>query len=130
MYRMINTPRPLEEKITLFWHQVFATAVSKVDSSIHMATQIAMVRKYGMGGFRELLIKLAKNPAMISWLDNNENHKGAPNENRGRELPVLFSMGQGNYTKKDVYECSRAFTGRSIAHHIPKISYGWYPLGI
>src|ERR1043166_2748533 len=89
--------------------------------------QIDMFREKGMGNYRELLVALAKNPAMIYWLDNQENHKRAVNENWGRELLELFSMGQGNYTEKDVREASRAFTGWGIAAKIPRLPYGRFP---
>jgi uncharacterized protein (DUF1800 family) len=77
-----------------------------------------------MGDYRTLLVELAKNPAMIFWLDNNENHKDAPNENWGRELLELFSMGQGNYTEEDVKECARAFTGWTVNNKLPRNPYG------
>ena len=96
LFHMVNTERPLNEKMALFWHHVFATGNSKVDNCNHLVEQIEMFRECGMGNYRELLIKLARNPAMIFWLDNNENHKHAPNENWGRELLELFSMGVGN----------------------------------
>ncbi len=124
LYRMINSPRPLEEKTTLFWHQVFATGYSKVDNGNELLHQIDMFRKYGMDSYKELLVKLAKNPAMIFWLDNNENHKHAPNENWGRELLELFTMGQGHYSEEDVKECSRAFTGWTIGQKLPRMPYG------
>ena len=127
MYRMINTQRPLEEKMTLFWHMVFATGNAKVDNGNEMLAQLAMFRKRGMGDYRELLVELAKDPAMIYWLDNNQNHKDAPNENWGRELLELFSMGQGNYTEKDVFECSRAFTGWTLKPKIPRFPYNRFP---
>ncbi|MCZ6534992.1 MAG: DUF1800 domain-containing protein [Chloroflexi bacterium] len=127
MYRLINTPRPLEEKMALFWHHVFATGNSKVDNCDQLLAQIAMFREDGMGNYRDLLVHLARDPAMIFWLDNNQNHKDAPNENWGRELLELFSMGQGNYTEQDVKECSRAFTGWTIAAKIPRLPYGRYP---
>ena len=121
IYHMITSKRPLEEKMTLFWHQLFATGNSKIDNPPEMTRQIDMFRRCGMGNYRDLLVELAKDPAMIYWLDNNENHKDAPNENWGRELLELFSMGQGNYTEEDVYECSRAFTGWTIAPKIPRL---------
>ena len=124
IYHMINSERPLEEKMTLLWHQLFATGASKIDNASEVMVQIDMFREYAMGNFRHLLVALAKNPAMIYWLDNNENHKDAPNENWGRELLELFSMGVGNYTEKDVYECSRAFTGWTIAPKIPRLPLG------
>ena len=123
MYRLINTPRPLEEKMALFWHQVFATGHSKLDNCNQMQAQISMFRQHGMGNYRDLLLRLAKDPAMIFWLDNNDNHKDTPNENWGRELLELFSMGQGNYTEQDVKECSRAFTGWTIAPKLPRMPY-------
>ena len=124
MYYLISTQRPLEEKMTLFWHMIFATGNSKVDNPPEVIRQIDMFRRRGMGNYQELLVALAKDPAMIFWLDNNMNHKKAPNENWGRELLELFSMGQGNYTEKDVFECSRAFTGWTIAPKIPREPYG------
>ena len=126
LWQMINSQRPLEEKVALFWHQVFATSEIKLESSNEMLEQIKMFRDYGMGNYRDLLVQLGRSPAMIYWLDNNENHKDAPNENWGRELLELFSMGWGNYTEKDVFECARAFTGWTIAPKIPKIPLGYY----
>ncbi len=120
LYHMLNTQRPLEEKMALFWHHVFATGNSKVDNDNHLTMQVQMFRDHGMGNYRDLLLRVAKNPAMIFWLDNNENHKRAPNENWGRELLELFSLGVGNYTEKDVFECSRAFTGWTISAKIPR----------
>ena len=113
-YRMAHSKRYLEEKMALFWHYVFATAHSKVENPSAMHTQIEMFRNNGMSNYRTLLKELAKDPAMIFWLDNQENHKDAPNENWGRELLELFSLGVGHYTEKDVLECARAFTGWSI----------------
>ena len=94
VYRMINTKRPLEEKIALFWHQLFATSNSKVDNPTELTRQIAMFRQHGLGTFRDLLVELAKSPAMIFWLDNHGNHDGAINENWGRELLELFLPGR------------------------------------
>ena len=127
LYHMVNTKRPLQEKTALFWHQVFATGNSKVDNCNHLLEQVQMFRDRGFGSYRDLLIQLAKTPAMIYWLDNNENHKSAPNENWGRELLELFSLGVGNYTEKDVLECARAFTGWTIAAKMPRYPYGRFP---
>ena len=127
VYRMVNSERPLEEKVALLWHSIFATGNAKVDNATELKTQIDMFRNHGMGNYRDLLIGLAKNPAMIYWLDNNENHKETPNENWGRELLELFSMGVGNYTEQDVYECSRAFTGWTVAPKIPRSPMGRFP---
>ena len=127
LYHMVNTERPLEEKVALFWHQVFATGNAKVDNCFHLVDQIQAFRQRGMGNLRDLLVELAKDPAMIFWLDNNENHKRAPNENWGRELLELFSMGVGNYTEHDVFEGSRAFTGWTLTAKIPRWPYGRFP---
>ena len=124
VYRMVNTKRPLEEKMALFWHQLFATGNSKVDNPPEITQQIRMFRQHGLGKFDNLLVELAKNPAMIYWLDNNGNHSGAINENWGRELLELFSMGVGNYSEDDIKEASRAFTGWTIAPKIPRNPLG------
>ena len=123
VYHMLNTERPLEEKMALFWHHIFATANSKVDNCTELLNQIEMFRRHAMGNYRDLLFQLAKNPAMIFWLDNNENHRHAVNENWGRELLELFSLGVGNYTEEDVYECSRAFTGWTFQPGPPRFPY-------
>jgi len=122
-YHMLNTQRPLEEKMALFWHHLFATANNKVDNCTELLNQIDLFRINGMGNFRDLLSRVAKNPAMIFWLDNNENHKTSVNENWGRELLELFSVGVGNYTEEDVYECSRAFTGWTFRPGPPRFPY-------
>ena len=106
--------------MTLFWHGIFATGVSKVDHYDDVMDMIVKFREKGMGDFRELLVEMAKDPAMIYWLDNCENHADAVNENWGRELLELFSMGVGNYTEVDVRECSRAFTGWTIEPKLPR----------
>src|SRR6185436_16410764 len=109
--RMIATKRPLEEKLTLFWHGHFATAENKVRDYRMMLQQNLMLRKNASGSFRDLLVGILKDPAMLVYLDNGENIKSHPNENFGRELLELFSMGVGNYSEKDVREAARAFTG-------------------
>jgi uncharacterized protein (DUF1800 family) len=85
-----------------------------------------MFRDYGLGSFKELLARLSRDPAMIYWLDNQTNHSDAPNENYGRELLELFSMGVGNYTEDDVKQCARAFTGWTINQMLPRYPYGFY----
>jgi len=127
MYHMVNTKRPLEEKMALFWHHIFATGNSKVDNCDQLLEQIEMFRQHGLGNYKQMLVELSKNPAMIFWLDNNENHSYAVNENWGRELLELFSMGVGNYTEVDVREASRAFTGWTIAPKVPRLPYGRFP---
>ncbi len=123
MYHLYTSPRPLVEKMTLFWHMVFATGNSKVDNPPEMLQQIEMFRQHGMGNYKDLLVRLSKDPSMIFWLDNNENHKRAPNENWGRELLELFSMGQGHYSEDDVKTAARAFTGWTILPKIPRTPY-------
>ena len=124
VWRMINTPAPLQEKMCLFWHQIFATGVSKVDHYDEITDMIDMFREKGLGKYRDLLVDVAKNPAMLFWLDNQENHAAAVNENWGRELLELFTMGVGNYTEEDVYECSRAFTGWTMTPKLPRFHMG------
>jgi uncharacterized protein (DUF1800 family) len=114
LYRIINTRRPLEEKMALFWHGLFATAYGKLNHAKAVVNQTNTFRRHGLGYFRTLLLELSRDPAMIFWLDNKDNHKGAPNENYGRELLELFSMGIGNYAEDDVKACARAFTGWTI----------------
>ena len=116
MYRMISTKCPMEEKIALFWHGLFATGYAKLNQARALLNQIDMFRRCGLGNYRDLLVELSKDPAMILWLDNNENHKEAINENYGRELLELFSMGIGNYSEEDIKEGSRAFTGWTMAN--------------
>ena len=126
LHSLLNTDRVLQEKMVLFWHQVFATGGSKLDHWHEMIAQVDMFRQTGMGSYKDLLVELARNPAMIFWLDNCDNHADAVNENWGRELLELFSMGVGNYTEEDVQECSRAFTGWTIAASIPRNAHGRY----
>ena len=114
LYRMINTQRPLQEKMTLFWHCLFATAFNKSNHAQQVQIQVDMLRRHCLGDFKTLLVELSKDPAMIFWLDNQENTNDVHNENYGRELLELFSMGIGNYTEDDVKECARAFTGWGI----------------
>ena len=116
MYRMISTSCPMEEKIALFWHGLFATGYAKLNQARSLLNQVDMFRRSGLGSFEDLLVELSKDPAMIVWLDNNENHGSAINENYGRELLELFSMGIGNYTEDDIKECSRAFTGWTLGN--------------
>jgi hypothetical protein len=109
--RMLTTKRPLEEKLTFFWHGHFATGDAKVRDYRMMLQQNEMLRKNAMGPLRTLLVGILKDPAMLVYLDNGENVKSHPNENFGRELLELFTMGVGHYTEHDVREAARAFTG-------------------
>ena len=117
VYRMVNTRRPLEEKIALFWHHVFATANTKASQ---VPDQIDMFRRNGLSNVKTILTDLSRDPAMVFWLDNNENVKGQPNENYGRELLELFSMGVGNYSEDDIKNAALAFTGWTITQPIPE----------
>ena len=116
LYRIATTTTPLQEKMALFWHSIFATGYNKVNHGKALSDQTRMFRRHSTGSLRTLLVELSKDPAMIIWLDNQDNHKDAINENYGRELLELFSMGVGNYTEDDIKECARAFTGWTIAN--------------
>ena len=122
-FRMINTGRPLEEKITVFWHGIHCTGVSKIEDAGAMTATINMFRTYGLGSFRDLLVQLAHDPGMLYYLDNCQSHRGAINENWARELLELFSMGVGNYTEPDIKEAARAFTGWTCAPIAPIYPY-------
>ena len=119
IYRMVNTERPLQEKMALFWHHIFATAYHKGEHTATLIAQNNMFRRNGLSNFRTILLDLSHDPAMIFWLDNNENHNGDPNENYGRELMELFSMGIGNYTEDDIKMAARAFTGWTFRQPMP-----------
>ena len=132
VYRMINTGRPLQEKMALFWHGILCTGQAKVDHARQVMLYIDMFRQHGLGNFKNLLMELSKHPTMVQYLDNVDNHKGAINENYGRELLELFSLGVGmdgqlNYTEDDVKACSRAFTGWNIEPTFPIFPYGRSP---
>ena len=129
LFRMVHSPRPLEEKMALFWHNHFATAYSKIAGAIgqERATramdndpaslpgsvpgQVQLFRQHATGNFRDLLLAVSKDPAMIYWLDMQLNTRTRPQENFGREIMELFSLGIGNYTEQDVYAAARVFTG-------------------
>jgi uncharacterized protein (DUF1800 family) len=109
--RMVLSTTPLRERLALFWHDHFATSVQKVKEPELMYRQNEIFRAQGAGSFEALALAVAKDPAMLVWLDANENKKGKPNENFARELFELFLLGIGNYTEADVQEGARAFTG-------------------
>jgi uncharacterized protein (DUF1800 family) len=111
LYRMTAGPVPLAEKMTLFWHNHFATSNVKVRSAKHMAAQNDLIRTHALGDFKALLAGMARDTAMLIWLDGNANRLRSPNENFARELMELFTLGVGNYTEKDIQEAARAFTG-------------------
>lgn len=119
IYRFVNTGTPLNEKMTLFWHQLLAVGISKSNNHDPLHVQIAGFRRNALSDLRSVLVDVSSDPAMIYWLDNQENLKDAPNENYGRELLELFSMGVGNYTEEDVKASTQAFTGWSFTSIIP-----------
>ena len=109
--RMLTTPRPFQEKMTLFWHGHFATTEEKVRDYRKLQIQNELLRQHATGHFRDLMVAVANDPAMLAFLDAGVNLKGAPNENFAREIMELFTMGVGNYTEQDIKEAARAFTG-------------------
>ena len=133
LFRMVHSQRPLQEKMTVFWHNHFATAFSKisgmtnaVEATRMMAAkptedpngvvgQMELFRQYALGNFRDLLIAVAKDPAMLFWLDGQSNVRGRPQENFARELMELFTMGVGTFQETDVYAGARVFTGWNLA---------------
>jgi uncharacterized protein (DUF1800 family) len=115
LYRLLYTPRPLEEKMTLFWHGLFATGNQKVQNPAAMHLQNHLLRRHATGNVRRLVLEISQDPAMQLWLDNNTNRKAAPNENYARELLELFTLGIGNYSEADVQAVARAFTGWNLA---------------
>jgi uncharacterized protein (DUF1800 family) len=112
--RMLKTAHPLREKLTLFWHNHFATSNDKVQNARYMLGQYHLMQKHSLGSFRELLVAVGTDPAMLVWLDTTTSTKGNPNENYARELMELFSLGIGNYTEADIREAAKAFTGYEI----------------
>jgi uncharacterized protein (DUF1800 family) len=132
LFRMVHSLRPLQEKMALFWHNHFATAYSKIAGATNAGQATKMMagkqgevaggqrgqydlfRQYATGNFRDLLIEVAKDPAMLVWLDGRVNTRQRPQENFGRELMELFTMGVGNYTEQDVYAAARVFTGWNL----------------
>ena len=109
--RMLDSPRPLQEKMALFWHGHFASNEAKVRDYRKLLGQLELFQKQGTGNFRDLTLAVAQDPAMLSFLDAGVNVKGASNENFAREIMELFTMGVGHYTEKDIREAARAFTG-------------------
>jgi uncharacterized protein (DUF1800 family) len=119
LYRMLASPHPLREKMTLFWHNHFATSNLKVQNAAAMLGQYELMRRHAFGPFRPLLAEMSRDPAMMIWLDTTQSTRRQPNENYARELMELFSLGiqnmrrpgQRNYTEHDIREAARAFTG-------------------
>jgi uncharacterized protein (DUF1800 family) len=111
--RMATSPRPLQEKLVLFWHGHFATSMEKVRDAYLMWRQNELFRRMAMGNWRRMLIEVAQDPAMLIWLDQAQSRKEHPNENFAREVMELFALGEGHYTEKDITEGARALTGWS-----------------
>src|SRR5258705_7769424 len=132
LFRMVHTNRPLQEKMTLFWHNHFATGYNKIagtfgatEGARYMAAkasedpgqvrgQLEMLRENALGNFRDILLNIAKDTAMLVWLDGRTNFKAQPQENFGREVMELFTVGVGNYTEADVYAAARVFSGWNL----------------
>lgn len=114
LYRMLNSVNPLVEKMSLVWHSHFATSNAKVQSVPYMADQNDLIRRHATGNFRPLLRGMARDVAMLVWLDGNANRKRQPNENFAREVMELFSLDVGNYTEHDIKEAARAFSGWQV----------------
>lgn len=112
--RMLYSPHPLREKLTLFWHNHFATSNAKVQNARLMLAQYRLLRTHALGSFAELLRQMSADPAMLVWLDGRGSKKGNPNENYARELLELFSLGIGHYTEHDIRQAARAFTGWDV----------------
>jgi uncharacterized protein (DUF1800 family) len=111
---MLATASPLNERMTLFWHNHFVSSVRKVRSPQLMYRQNVLLRQHAFGNFGEMLRAVARDPAMVVYLDSASNRKGQPNENFAREVMELFTLGEGNYSENDIKEAARAFTGWSI----------------
>lgn len=123
--RILRTRRPLEEKMTLFWHGHFTTSYRDVRSARLMWQQNELLRRYATGNFGDLLHEISKDPAMLDYLDNNQNRKGRPNENYAREVMELFTLGIGNYEEKDIKEAARAFTGWTFNRRSGRFLNNW-----
>jgi uncharacterized protein (DUF1800 family) len=121
--RMAKGPRPLQEKLTLFWHGHFATSVEKVREAYFMWRQNELFRRLASGNWLQLLIEAGKDPAMLIWLDQAQSRKDHPNENFAREVMELFSLGEGHYTEHDITEGARALTGWSLDRQTEKFIY-------
>ena len=121
LFRMIHSERPLQEKMALFWHNHFATAYSKlagfaggVQGTKMMVAQIELFRQHALSSFQTLLFEVARDPAMVVWLDGRTNFRARPQENFAREIMELFTWGVGQYTEQDVYAAARVFTGWNL----------------
>jgi uncharacterized protein (DUF1800 family) len=123
LQRMAHGPRPLQEKMVLFWHGHFATSTDKVREAYYMWRQNELFRRLATGNWQELLTDAGKDPAMLIWLDQAQSNRKHPNENYARENMELFALGEGHYTEKDVTEAARAYTGWSLDRLNQKFVY-------
>lgn len=121
--RMTAGPRPLQEKMTLFWHGHFATSIQKVKQPYLMYKQNEIFRQNATGKWLDLLTEASKDPAMLIWLDGARSNRKKPNENFAREVMELFTLGEGNYSEEDIREAARAFTGWSLARNRQEFTY-------
>jgi uncharacterized protein (DUF1800 family) len=137
IFRMVHTNRPLQEKMALFWHHHFATGYSKLAGAVgaplatrYMTDQVDMLRRSALGNFLTILTNIAKDTAMLYWLDGNTNTRQRPQENFGREIMELFTMGVGHYTEADVYAAARVFTGWNLQRlntNPPSQAFAYFP---
>ena len=123
LYRMVNTKAPLIEKMTLFWHGHFATSYASVREIPLLLKQHELFRERGLGSFRDLVSAIGKDPAMMLYLNANNNRKGKPNENYAREVMELFTLGIGNYTEEDVKAAARALTGWNVKKETGDVTF-------
>jgi len=114
LYRLVQTPDPVREKTTVFWHGHFATSAAKVEQPDLMYNQYQLLRRHAWGRFGDLVQEISRDPAMLIWLDSTSNRKTHPNENYARELLELFCLGVGNYTERDIQQIARSFTGWEV----------------
>ncbi|MFQ5430521.1 MAG: DUF1800 family protein [Phycisphaerae bacterium] len=120
---MVSSPRPLQEKLVLFWHGHFTSGYREVRSSHAMYRQNALFRRRAAGNFRDLLLDITEDPAMVLYLNTQQNRRTHPNENYARELMELFTLGPGHYTEQDIKEAARAFTGIAVDAKLGKTVY-------
>lgn len=130
VFRLMKSPAPLQERLALMWHNHFATSNEKVRDVSAMREQNDLFRLYGRGPFTELLPKVIKHRAMLSWLDADANRKQHPNENLARELMELFTLGEGNYSESDVAEAARCLTGWTIGSGAFRFDVGTHDAGV
>jgi uncharacterized protein (DUF1800 family) len=121
--RMLLTKAPLREKMTLFWHDHFATSIQKVKQPVLMMNQNELFRKNAFGSFKDLTQAILMDPAMLLYLDTESSRKGKPNENFAREVMELFTLGEGHYTEQDIREAARAFTGYQLSRSTGNVTH-------